>query len=358
MPRATAPVYLCPLLVGFAVALLFTAALRIVAPRLGMVDHPSARKDHGRPMPVLGGVAVYLGVALGSVLFAHMSLRVAWLLGGSALMVLVGLWDDRVGLRVSTRLSLQVLAAGGMIAAGLGFRWFGWAPADCLVSALWLIGLTNALNCLDCCDGIAAGVAGIAATAFFVIALGAGHGNAALMAAALLGACAGFAVFNLPPASIFLGNSGSALLGFLLGGLAMEATRDLPAATQAWAAVLPVAVPVWDIVVVHAGRWRAGTHGLRALLESTGHDHLPHRLRQHALTPRQTAVAVYLMAASLALSAALLVRRPGGVAVMAVLAAAALACGERPFASAARRLAIGRAAPAPAAGEHARAAAE
>jgi UDP-GlcNAc:undecaprenyl-phosphate GlcNAc-1-phosphate transferase len=330
--------YLWPLLVSFAAAAAAAFALRWAAPRVGMLDQPDHRKNHARPMPLLGGLAVYLAVALTYLLFGAVNLHTAWLLAGSLLMLAVGLWDDRVGLRARVRLSFQALAATGMIAAGICFRWFQWAPADYLVSAFWLVGLTNGMNCLDCCDGIAAGVAAIGAAAFLVIALAGGHASVALIAVALLGACAGFAVLNFPPASIFLGDAGSTLLGLLLGGLAIESTRDLSPIAQPWAAALPMAVPVWDIVVVHARRYLRGARNPRALLESAGHDHLPHRLRQMPLTARQTAFAVYLMSASLALPAALLIGRPGGLALMITLAAAALVAGERPFGMVAARL--------------------
>jgi UDP-GlcNAc:undecaprenyl-phosphate GlcNAc-1-phosphate transferase len=366
MPRLTASTYLWPLLVSCAAAAAATFALRWAAPRLGMLDQPDRRKNHARPMPLLGGLAIYLAVALAYLLFGTLNLRTAWLLAGSLLMLAVGLWDDRVGLRARGRLSFQALGAAGMIAVGICFRWFHWAPADYLVSALWLVGLTNAMNCLDCCDGIAAGVAATGAGAFFVIALAGGHASAALIAVSLLGACAGFAVFNFPPASIFLGDAGSTLLGLLLGGLAIESTWDLSPIAQPCAAALPMAVPVWDIVVVHARRYLRGTRNARALLESTGHDHLPHRLRQmplggppgKPLTARQTAFAVYLMSASLALPTALLIGRPGGLALMITLAAAALVFGERPFGLVAARLTGRRAASESAPREHISAAAE
>jgi UDP-GlcNAc:undecaprenyl-phosphate GlcNAc-1-phosphate transferase len=320
-----------PLLLSFAVAAAATSALRWAAPRLGMVDRPGTRKNHRRPMPLLGGLGIYAAVALTYLLFERVDLRAAWLLGGSLLVVAVGVCDDRVGLRARARLFLQLLGAAGMIAAGIHFSWFGWAPADYLVSAFWLVGLTNAMNCLDCADGVAPGVGAIGAGAFALIALANGHGAVALMAVALLGACVGFSIFNFPPASIFLGDAGSMLLGFLLGGVAIESTRGLPPMAQAWAAALPMAVPIWDIVMVHSRRYLSGTRSLRALLESTGHDHVPHRLHQTALAPRQVALAVYLMSASLALPAALLVGRPGGLALMMALTAAALVAGERPF---------------------------
>jgi UDP-GlcNAc:undecaprenyl-phosphate GlcNAc-1-phosphate transferase len=334
-PALTPEAWAWPLAISFVAAAAGTAALRWAAPRLGMLDRLDSRKNHPRPMPLLGGLAVYLSV-VGACLLARsamgrLGIRPTALLAASFVVLALGLWDDRTGLRARRRLLIQLVCAAGVIAAGVRFAWFGWLPADCLVSALWLVGLANAMNCLDCADGAAAGVAVIGAGALAVIAARNGHAGTELAALAVLAACVGFWVFNFPPASIFLGDAGSTVLGFLLGGLSIEATQGFSPLTQAWAAALPVAVPVWDIVLVHARRYRAGAGGLRALLESSGHDHLPHRLRRLGLTPRRAALGVYLMAASLAVPAALLAGRPHGTAAMMALTLAALVSGERPF---------------------------
>jgi UDP-GlcNAc:undecaprenyl-phosphate GlcNAc-1-phosphate transferase len=311
-----------------------TLVLRWAAPRLGMLDLPGGRKKHGRPTPLLGGVAVYGAAAGGYSLFAALDARTVWLMGGAFGLLALGLLDDRFGLRARFRLAIQLVGASGIIAGGVHFTWFPWMGANYVISLLWLVGMMNAFNCLDCADGTAAGLAVIASAAFCLIAMAQGHFAVALLAVALLGACAGFLAFNFPPASIFLGDAGSAVLGFLLGGLAIAASRGAPAPLQAWMAALPLGLPIWDIVLVHLRRYRAGTRGLRRLLESTGRDHLPHRLAAAGLTRRQVAGTVYLIAALLALPAALL---PGGGLPGLVLAVeitlVALVAGERRFAN-------------------------
>jgi UDP-GlcNAc:undecaprenyl-phosphate GlcNAc-1-phosphate transferase len=319
--------------ISVALALLATPSVRWVALRVGMVDRPGKRKRHGRPTPLLGGVALYLATVAGYLLLAAADLRTLWLMVGGLGLLVVGLWDDRVGLRARFRLALQLLGAAGLAAAGIHFTWFSWEPANWVISMLWLAGLINAVNCLDCADGAAAGTGAIAALAFYFIASAHGHQAVALMAMALLGGCIGFLAFNFPPASIFLGNAGSTLLGFLLGGLAIAGTAapDTPALAQAWAAALPVAVPIWDIVLVHWRRYCAGIRGLRALLESTGHDHLPHRLAGLGLTPGQAAVAVYLMTALLALPGVMLSRhQPAALGLAIGITVLGLLTGEWP----------------------------
>jgi len=175
-------------------------------------------------------------------------------------------------------------------------------------------------------------VAAIAAAAFCLVALASRHFAVAVMATAISGACLGFLAFNFPPASIFLGDAGSTLLGLLLGAIAIAASRGAPPLLQAWIAALPLAVPVWDIVLVHLRRWQGGTRNLRALLESTGLDHLPHRLQQAGLRPRQVALTVYLMALLLAVMAILIVRYEFAALVLAIMiVVTGLIVGERPF---------------------------
>jgi len=250
VPRFEPWLYVWCLLLGCVVAAGLTALLRWLAPYLGMLDRPGGRKNHARPTPLLGGVSVYLATIVSYMLIAEVDERALWLTGGALVVLALGVWDDRAGLRARVRLLVQVLAAGGIVCAGVSFRLFVWAPVDYAVSILWLVGLTNAMNCMDCADGIAAGVAAIAAATFCLIALVYGHFAVALMSTAVLGSCLGFLIFNFPPASIFLGDAGSTFLGFILGAIAIAASRDAPALDQAWIAALPVAVPVWDIILV------------------------------------------------------------------------------------------------------------
>lgn len=335
------------LAVSLMLAVSLIAVLRWLAPRVGMVDQPIGRKKHGRPMPLLGGVGVYLATVGSYTLFAGADYRTLWLVAGAFVVLALGILDDGVALRARFRLAIQLLSAGGIVAAGVHFDWFPWAPANHVVSILWLVGLMNAINCMDCADGIAAGVAAIAAAAFFLVAIAHGHFAVALMAISLLGACVGFLAFNFPPASIFLGDAGSAFLGFLLGGLAIASSHGAPPVQQPWIAALPLAVPIWDIVLVHVRRYRAGTRNLRELLESSGRDHLPHRLGRAGLRPRQVVATVYLLAALLAVPGVLLVYHQFVTLALAVeITLLALVAGERRFGALVARLSrIARRAP-------------
>jgi len=318
--------------VSLLAGIVLTPLVRRLAIRLDFVDKPNRHKPSCRAVPLLGGLALYLATVGGYAVFEHVDLRSLWLIAGAGLLLVLGLVDDRFTVPARLRMAIQFVGALGVVSAGVRFHWFAWEFADYAISILWLMGVTNAINCMDCADGIAAGVGAITAAGYCAIALLCGHWAVSLMAAALAGACLSFLRYNYPPASIFLGDAGSTVLGFLLGALAIAATRGAPAFTQAWMAALPVAVPVWDIVVVHLRRRRVGVRGMRELLESNGHDHLPHRLGERGLSARQTAAAVYMMSGVFA-AAGVVVCRDGWGALLAAmgLTLLALVTGEMPF---------------------------
>jgi UDP-GlcNAc:undecaprenyl-phosphate GlcNAc-1-phosphate transferase len=331
--------YLSCGVVSCVLAVALTIFLRWLAPRIGMEDRPDARKDHPRPTPLLGGVGVFLAAVSCYAFFGRLDGRSLWLVAGSLVVLALGVWDDRVGLRARFRLAIQIAAAIAIAAAGFRLQWFAWAPLNWAATLLWLAGVMNAMNCMDSADGIAAGIACVAAAAFAAIALAYGQSAVALMAIAVAGSCLGFLIFNFPPASIFLGDAGSTSLGLLLGSMAISASRGAPVPSQILLVGLPLLLPVWDIVLVHLRRWGNGTRGVRALLESAGRDHLPHRLRQAGLRPRQVAVTVYLMTVVCAIPGVLMVYRHLSPLAFAVeIALIGLVVGELPFGAAVARL--------------------
>jgi len=340
--------YALCLAVSFSLAVILSAVLRWVAPRAGMVDRASLRGKGAAATPLLGGVGAYLAVAVSYLLFADLPAgrqagldrRGLWLLVGAGMMVVLGLFDDRIGLRARFRLGVQLLGAAAVAAAGIRFSWFPWAVLNYAVSIVWLVGLMNAINCLDCADGCAAGIGSIGAGAFSLIALAHGNLGAAMMAVALVGGCTGFLAFNFPPASIFLGDAGSTFLGLVLGALAIESSQSASGGfAQLWVAALPAAVPVWDIVVVHFRRYRAGLRSLRGLLESKGQDHLPHRLRETGLRPQEVALTIYFMAALVATPGVVVAYHSSGSLALAIeITALGLIAGERPFGALVARL--------------------
>src|SRR3954453_10314828 len=260
-----------------------------VAVRTAFFDSPVGYKEHARPTPYLGGVAIIAGI-----LAAVLSLRggidgqVVILVCGLAI-CLLGTLDDRVGLPVSARTSLEATIAVALWSTGHGWDVFHSAAADLLLTVVWVVGVANAFNIMDNMDGVAASVAGISALGAGVLALISGDPAPAPLCFALAGACAAFLPRNLAtPSRIFMGDGGSLLIGLLVGGLTMGiVTPAYFGPSGVIVAALLLGLVILDTTLVVVSRNRAG----RPVL-SGGRDHLTHRLARRLGPPRHVALAL------------------------------------------------------------------
>jgi UDP-GlcNAc:undecaprenyl-phosphate GlcNAc-1-phosphate transferase len=308
-------------------AWLCTGAARALAPRLGMVAAPNPIvPQHTRPVATLGGAGVAggLAAALGAAALAGAlrpveGLPAAALLGGGGAFLAVGLADDARPLAPLAKLAAQGAAAA--LAVGLGLRLFPAAPAaaDGLLTAAWLLLLVNALNVTDVCDGLAAGIAAVtlAVVAAFVPELRS-------LAAAGAGACAGFLRFNLPPATVYLGDAGSHLLGFVLAVVVAHGARGPSAATTAASMLLLTGVVLFEVALLVGARRRRGLPWWRG-----SPDHFALRLQAAGWSRARTDAAAWSAALALGVAAFALPRlAPAGrfavLALAAALAAAAM----------------------------------
>ncbi len=245
-----------------------------VARSLEVVDAPGGRKQHEGVVPRLGGVAIAFGLffgagSVGLMKWGQWGERVARadlavLLMAVALVFLVGLVDDTVGVSVLHKFAVQCVAAILVVGAGWGFSEFGFAwlpikvgPLWWLVSVLWVVGVTNAINLIDGLDGLAAGVVAITAVGLFVYAALMQNFFTTVLMAAIVGACLGFLRHNWAPARIFLGDAGSLLLGFLLAVMAMHSSIKGPATVAILVPILALGVPVIDTLLVMVLRFVA-----------------------------------------------------------------------------------------------------
>jgi UDP-GlcNAc:undecaprenyl-phosphate GlcNAc-1-phosphate transferase len=302
-------------LTAAAVAAVAVLGCAPIARRIGAVARPRGDRWHQRPIPLLGGLAIALGAAAGAAPFLTRWSPLAMLAAGGAACVLIGLVDDLRPMKPQTKLTAQLVVATAVVSAGLRLQVTGVDWCDMLLSLLWLVALSNAFNLLDNMDGLAAGVAGIAALAHALIFLAGGQLDAALLAAAIAGACAGFLVHNLHPASIFMGDAGSLFLGFTLGGLGLVAGGSQPAGTLTpiLLPVLVVLVPIFDTIFVTIHRFVA-----RRPISQGGRDHASHRLVAAGFTERQAVGAIYAAAGVSALMALAMVRYGPGDSVVAI----------------------------------------
>lgn len=331
--------------VSFAIAWIGTFLMKRIAPRIGFVDRPGGRKIHHNPKPLGGGVAIFLGfvlpVAVGLTVVAlhHTAAppntvensadaqriaaywsgareRLPMVLGvivAALLMHLLGLWDDRKALGPYVKLFIQLGVITAMVTLlnvraltfmdSLGMGRF---PSIAL-SVLWIAAITNAFNFLDNMDGLSAGVAAVCTAAFLFASISIEQWFVAAGLSLLLGSLLGFLCFNFAPASIFMGDSGSLVIGLLLGVLTVRGTY-LPEGENfgaGWYAVfaplIVLAVPLYDLIVVSTLRL---LRGKSPFVGDT--NHFSHRLVARGMSRRTAVLCLYLITAATAIAAIIL----------------------------------------------------
>ncbi len=295
----------------FIVALVFavvgTPLARRVALANGVVDTPSGRKVHKEPTPLLGGAAIYLAFVLALALFGgRQEIRqLVGILLGATLVSVVGVVDDVRGLPPMLKLGAQLVAACILPLSGLSVKLFPVEALNVALTIFWTVGITNALNLLDNMDGLSGGIAAIAAAHFLLLAamntppqilVGA-------LSAALLGACVGFVRHNFNPASIFMGDTGSLFIGFVLAALGIKLRFLGNTYVVTW--MVPVVVlllPIFDTSLVFVSRLRRGLNPLT----TPGKDHISHRLVALGFSRREAVLICWLVASAVGMGATFL----------------------------------------------------
>jgi UDP-GlcNAc:undecaprenyl-phosphate GlcNAc-1-phosphate transferase len=298
-----------PIIVAAALlAFLATPLTRILARRLGMLDQPGLRKSHRSPVPLLGGLAIYLALAIAFIVFGNRDWRAegAGILGGATLLFLTGFWDDRYGLPVWVKLAAQFLAAITVMLTGIQVHLFNLWWLDDAITLVWIVGITNALNLMDNMDGLAAGITLVAALFFFVMAAVEGQGLVSGLAAALAGAAAGFLFYNFAPAVSFMGDAGSLTLGFTLAVIGIKLRFVHYALPSTWSApIVVLGVLIFDTTLVSLSRIRRG----RSIFQG-GSDHTSHRLVQIGMSQPRAVLTLYIAAAGLGAAALFMIQSP------------------------------------------------
>jgi UDP-GlcNAc:undecaprenyl-phosphate/decaprenyl-phosphate GlcNAc-1-phosphate transferase len=312
---------LSPDLIAFSVALLgsliLTIPVRYLALRYGMVDRPGPRKVHITPIPLLGGIAIYLGFVLAVVFTLHgiPNRQIAAILAGATLLAAVGFFDDGGLLHHQVKLFVGMpVAALFLLASGIHAQFFsqfvlgifGLILDGCL-TVLWVVGITASFSILDHMDGLCAGIAAVAAAFFTISASLNGQTMVRTLGAAALGAALGFLRWNFNPAQIFMGDGGAMFLGFLMATLGLKIRSEGTHVPVTWLVpVLILGVPVFDTTLVSISRARRGL----LPFTSPGKDHTAHRLSNLGLGHRGAVLALYALAALFGSLALLIPRIP------------------------------------------------
>ena len=295
-------------LIAFAVALIASLVLavpvRALALRVGMVDLPGPRKVHLQPIPLLGGVAIYGGVVLGvfSLFTGEARAQIAGILAGATLIAGVGILDDRGLLHHQVKLFIGMpLAACILLLSGIHAQVFSVLLGgrignvlDAVLSVIWVVGITASFSILDHMDGLCAGVAAMASIFFVVLASLNGQTLVAVLAAAVLGAAAGFLRWNFKPAKIFMGDGGAMFLGFLMATLGLKLRLEQANHFSQWIVpMLVLGATIFDTTLVTISRSRRGL----VPFATPGKDHVAHRLGNLKLGQRSAVLLMYLLGA-------------------------------------------------------------
>jgi len=279
---------------GFGAAVGFVPLCRLAAVRLDCVARPSADRWHRRPTPLLGGAAIFGSVAVGSIVFGIAGPLWVLLLTG-ALLFAVGVADDKITLKPATKLIAEIAVACVLLFFGYRLGWSQSLTFDALLTVVWIVGVTNAFNLLDNMDGLCAGVALIAGVTLLAgLDLASGVPQAIYLGL-MIGALAGFLVFNFNPASIFMGDSGSLFIGLTFATLTLGGTfsgNQSSLFSVLTAPVLVLLIPIFDTTLVTIMRLLSGRPASQG-----GRDHSSHRLVAIGLSERRAVSVLWVLAA-------------------------------------------------------------
>lgn len=302
----------------FAAALISfatTPIVKVIAKKTGAIDIPKMeRKIHSAPTPLLGGLAIFAGIIIAMCLKeSGLSKSEIGILIGAAIILAGGVLDDIYDLKPILKLAFQISAVIALMLFNVDIQiitnplsvnnsYFNVGILSIPITFIWVIGVTNAINLIDGLDGLAAGIALISAFTMFIIALLNNRYDAMVLSAILCGAVSGFIPYNFNPASIFMGDTGSQLLGFLLAGISIEGAIKSATAFAVVAPIIALGVPIYDTLFAIIRRKLNGKP-----IMSGDRGHLHHRLMEAGLSQRQTVVVMYITSAIL-----------GGISIIAM----------------------------------------
>lgn len=316
------------------ISLATTPLVKGLSVKVGAVDVPKDnRRMHSRPIPRMGGMAIFLGFIFSVVLILPLELSTQGMLLGAVLIVILGIFDDIYALSARLKFVVQVVAAAIAVMAGNRIEvlsnpnifspdpyWeLGWLSIP--VTVIWIVALTNAVNLIDGLDGLACGVSTISSVTMLVIALLVSEASVAVMMGALAGACIGFLPYNFNPAKIFMGDTGATFLGFVLATVSVQGMFKLYTIISFVVPFLMLGLPIFDVCFAVIRRL---LHGQSPMAPDRGHVH--HRLIDMGLSQKQAVGVLYVISAILGLSAVVLTTS-GALKAMVVLAALAAAAG-------------------------------
>ena len=323
------------LALGLAAGVSFssTPLVKALSVKVGAVDVPKdSRRMHNHPIPRMGGLAIFFGFVVAMLLFVPLDRPKQGMLLRAVIIVVLGMLDDKYALPAKPKFLVQIIAA--LIAVMAGNRievlsnpnifspnpYWELGALSIPVTVIWIVAITNAVNLIDGLDGLACGVSTISAATMLVIALRVEEWNVAVMMAALVGACIGFLPYNFNPAKIFMGDTGSTFLGFIMATMSVEGMFKQYTIISFVVPFLMLGLPIFDVCFAVV---RRVSHGQSPMKPDRGHVH--HRLIDMGFSQKQAVGVLYVISAILGLSAVVLTEGGAEKAMIFLLAMAAAA---------------------------------
>lgn len=326
--------FILPMIIATMVSLVATPLVKKLAHKVGAIDIPKDdRRVHKRPIPRLGGLAIYLGFLISVLLFLEINKAIAGMLVGASIIVLMGIIDDIKPLPAKIKLLIQIVAAFILIVFGIRidfisnfFKSGEIIPLSIFsipITIFWVVGITNTVNLIDGLDGLAAGISTIAAITLAYVAyvnqtIIPNADQTAILTLIVAGACIGFLPYNFNPAKIFMGDTGSLFLGYILAAISINGSIKGATTLAIVVPILALGLPIFDTAFAILRRIYNG----RPIMEADK-GHLHHRLLSIGLCQKRAVLILYLISSMLGLSAAFLLNgKYVDSAVMLVITAA------------------------------------
>ncbi|HAE91988.1 UDP-GlcNAc:undecaprenyl-phosphate GlcNAc-1-phosphate transferase [Tissierella praeacuta DSM 18095] len=307
--------FLPPFFLAVVISYLFTPLVRKLAFKIGAVDIPKDdRRVHKEPMPLMGGLAIFLAVVVVTLIFLPLEKEILAILIGGMVIVIGGIIDDLKELRPKTKFIFQIIAGLILIYGDVkvdfitnpftndsSLIYLNWLSIP--ITLFWVVGITNTLNFIDGLDGLSAGVAMISSITLMIVA-GKGYTNnyisVIILSSAIAGGCLGFLPFNFNPAKIFMGDTGALFLGFMLAAITIEGVMKSVATIAIVAPILILSVPIFDTTFAIFRRLLNGQS-----ISAADKGHLHHRLLNRGYSQRKSVLILYGISASFGLFAIL-----------------------------------------------------
>ncbi|NLY43705.1 MAG: undecaprenyl/decaprenyl-phosphate alpha-N-acetylglucosaminyl 1-phosphate transferase [Clostridiaceae bacterium] len=300
--------------VSFLVAFAATPLARILAIKIGAIDIPKdERRVHKQPIPRLGGLAIFYGFLVSVLSFIQLNTAIRGIILGSLIIVILGVIDDVKQLGPKIKLVVQIIAALVVVFHGVRIDFLTnpniFSDKELIplgmwsipITVIWIVGITNAVNLVDGLDGLATGICSISSISLLFIALLVGEDTIGLLTSAIAGACLGFLPYNFNPAKIFMGDTGSTFLGFVLASVSVEGLFKGYAVISFAVPLLILGLPIFDTGYAILRRLFNG----KPIMEAD-RGHLHHRLIDAGFSQKQTVVILYIVSGILGISAVVL----------------------------------------------------